>query len=245
MNSIQTLIDEHLKAERDKREHKSSGRYIASNLGKCYRAQYWYRKGEPVSNPPDERTYRVFAVGDIFHQFVQDIIAKQPNAQIEVSASNEDFACRADMVIDDEVYEIKSQHSRAFWYMTKSENIAEDKEPNILQGLMCAKMLGKVAVRLVFISKDDLCIAEYGFALSHEWEEKLAQEIKTLNEIWDKQELPPACPRAYPKKKGDKIEYAECGYCGWKTKCEEIELSAEIDKAEKEPKPKEIKGDED
>ncbi len=232
MLSIQLLIDTHLKQEREKHPHTSSGRYVASNLGKCYRAQFWYRAGEPVSNPLDERTYRVFAVGAIFHEFVQDIIAKQNNAQMEVSASNEDFSCRADMVIEDEVFELKSQHSRAFWYMTKSENIAEDKLPNILQGLFCAKLLGKKKLRLVFISKDDLCIQEYGFALNEEWEEKLAQEIKTLNEIWTKQELPPACPRAYPKKKGDKITYqTECEkYCNYKTKCEEIEQA----KAEKE-----------
>jgi hypothetical protein len=223
MDSIQSLVDNFLREKRESKEHKSSGKFIASNLGKCYRAQFWYRKGEPITNPPDERSYRVFAVGDIFHQFVQDIITKQPNAQIEVSASNEDFACRADMVIDDEVFELKSQHSRAFWYMTKSENVAEDKEPNILQGLFCAKMLGKKKARIVFISKDDLCIQEYGFTLNEEWNKKLDKEIKTLRDYWKKDELPPACPRAYKKKKGDKIEYAECGYCGYKTKCDEIE----------------------
>lgn len=221
MISIQKMIDNYL-AEKRNTPREKSYKYIASNLGRCYRMQYLYRKGEPVSNPPDDRTYRVFAVGDIFHEFVQDIIAKQNNAQMEVKAENEDFSCRADMVIEDEVFELKSQHSRAFWYMTKSENIAEDKLPNILQGLFCVKLLGKKKLRLVFISKDDLCIQEYGFTLNGEWEEKLAQEIKTLNEIWVKQELPPACPRAYPKKKGEIIESQEGKYCNYRNKCLEL-----------------------
>ena len=193
--SIQELIDKALERKGDR---VRSGKFSPSSLGKCHRNQFWNRKDEPVSNPIDDRTQRVFKAGNLFHSFVQDLlIAHHPEAQKEVLVETEDFKGYADLVINSEVIDIKSQHSKAFWYRKDLE--WKDLEPklycNILQVVFYASNLGKDRARLVFISKDDLCIQEYPIE-AIKWQETLKQEIGTLKDYWAKGILPPAIPRA-------------------------------------------------
>ena len=227
--SIQTLIDEELNRDNSK-NRKRSGKYIASNLGRCYRLQYWYRLGEPFSEELDARTLRVFKAGDLFHEFVQNIVSKQENVQIELQGEDDDFIWRADIVLPDEVIECKSQHSRAFWHNKKAREegkFEEKKEPNILQATFNAMKFNKPKARLVMISKDDLCIDEYIFFVD-KWKEKLNNEINTLMDWWAKKELPPAEPRAYKSfKKDGTIEIKDCDYCPFKTTCVETEKGKE------------------
>ena len=217
--SIQALID---KAFEPDKERVRSGKYSPSSLGKCYRAQFWNRKNEPQSNPPDQRTRRIFKCGDLFHDFVQNtIIAGNSEVAKEVPVENGGFKGRADLVIGDEVIDIKSQHSKSFWYRRNLDwnKLKTKLYCNILQVVFYAVQLEKPKARLVFVSKDDLVIQEYPIEVS-KWVLELAQEIKNLTEIWEKQELPPALPRAYPNEKGG---FSECGYCSWLDLCNRIE----------------------
>ena len=218
--SIQELID---KALEKKGERIRSGKYSPSSLGRCFRNQYWNRKDEPQSNPIDNRKQRVFKAGHLFHSFVQDVlIANNPEAKKEVLVETEDFKGYADLVLNGEVIDFKSQHSKAFWYRTNLE--WKELEPtlycNILQVVFYAVNLGKERARLVFISKDDLCIQEYPIEINYKWEEELRKEIFNLQTIWQKQQLPPATPRAYPNKEG---KPNECNFCSWKDLCKTIE----------------------
>src|SRR3990172_13175395 len=67
IKTVQQLIDEALVRP----EREGSGKYKPSNFGRCYRMQYWARKNEPQSNPPDERTLRVFKCGNHFEEWVK------------------------------------------------------------------------------------------------------------------------------------------------------------------------------
>ena len=118
---IQKLINDKLLAEQNKRKDRvRSGMWSPSSFGRCYRLQYWNRKNEPQSNPPDERALRVFKVGHFFHDFVETIIKDQhPQAETEVLVKKDDVLGFADIVLPDEVIDIKSQHSKSFWYMEK------------------------------------------------------------------------------------------------------------------------------
>lgn len=207
---IEKLINQHLtkqQAEPRERSHK----FNPSMFGRCYRAQIWNRKNEPQSNPPDERLLRVFKAGSLFHDFVQDIVIKETKAQVEVEVTTEDTKGFADIVTEHEVIDIKSVHSKAFWYMTKSTNIGEDKKPNILQVMWYAKQLKKDTGRLIFVSKDDLCIQEYAFPLS-KWVKEVDDELSILNAHWLKG-LPEALPRAFSGK--------ECTFCSFCDRCKE------------------------
>lgn len=215
MKSFQELINESLVPKPRER----SGRYNPSSFGMCYRQQYWNRKDEPKSNPLDERNLRVFKCGNIFEEFVVGLLPKE-GYQFQVKVETEDILGYADIVRENEVTDIKSQHSKSFWWMLKSKDIKKDKYNNWLQVMFYAYQLNKQFGRLVFISKDDLCIQEYVEPLEGYWQTQVLNEVETLETIWDLQELPPALPRCDKTKKGT---YWQCEYCGWKDKCDKIE----------------------
>lgn len=216
--SVQGMIDEVLAVKSDR---KRSGCYSPSSFGKCFRAQYWNRKNEPGKQEVDSRTMRVFKAGNLFHEFVQNtIISKYPEIAKEALVSvDPDVLGYADLVNDVEVIDIKSQHSKAFHYMANTKDIGKDKYPNWLQVMYYAISLGKPGARLVFVSKDDLCIQEYHLPVDTYWKGEIAKELKTLRDIWEKQELPKAEPRAYGGK--------ECQYCSFENHCESLESKKE------------------
>lgn len=216
MNSIKVMIDEGLKAENSKYRERS-GKWNPSQLGGCLRKQVFNRKDASKTNESDDRALRVFKCGELFHKFVQDTVVKNnPAAQVEVLVNTDDVCGYADIVTDDEVIEIKSQHSRAFWHMEKENvDITESKPNHCYQVMTYCHFLKKPQGRLVYISKDDLCIAEYILPFTPQWAQKVTDELAVLNDYWSKTSLPPAEPRLYKQK----TEWAECGYCDWKDAC--------------------------
>jgi len=211
--TIQDIIDKELEIKQEARSSRErSGKISPSLLGRCLRCQYWYRKNETPTNPPDSRSLRIFKCGSLFHDFVQKFL---PAHQIEVLAETDDIKGFADIVVDDEVMDIKSVHSRQFHYLRKPKyDINKEKETNILQLMTYCWILKKEKGRLVFISKDDLCIAEYAFYLKN-WRDKIQAEIDILRWHWENKELPAAKPRAYNGKEGK--------YCNYRDKCREFE----------------------
>ncbi len=219
--SIQQLLDEALA---NKETRVRSGKYSPSSFGRCYRLQFFNRKDEPKSNPTDERIERVFKAGNLFHEFVQGVIlANNPTAQKEVLIEDDNFKGYADLVMGDEVIDLKSQHSKAFWYRNEKPwtEVEGQIKHHILQVAWYALRLDKKSARIVYISKDDLCIQEYPLEVKNYLAE-INQEVDTLKEIWVNQELPKAEPRAYgiDKKTG---KCKDCQYCSWLDKCKDIE----------------------
>ena len=211
---IQEKIDGFLKAEQEKRKDRvTSMRFKPSLFGACLRRQYWAKNNEPVTDQEDERGLRVFYAGKLFHDFVQQFF---PDSEKEVLCETEYSKGFADLVTKDEVIDLKSQHSMSFWHMAKCQDIYAEKRNNWLQVAFYATILGKPRCRLVFISKDDLCIQEY-LMETDTIKPDLDKEIISLKELVS---LPPAKPRLYWKEK--KQQFGECEYCNWKTKCKEV-----------------------
>ena len=215
------MLDKILQDEQDARKDRiRSGKFSPSSFGGCLRKQYWNRKDEPKTNDVDARTLRVFRVGTMFHEFIQNLM-KTDDTELEVKIETDDVCGYADMVTPDEVIELKSQHSRAFWYMAKSNKSIFDQKPDhVMQVCYYALQLGRKWARLVYISKDDLCIEEYKIELTDALITKVEGELDDLNKYWVKDELPPAKQRLYKQKDGT---YKECGYCAWKDKCKQME----------------------
>lgn len=223
MKPIQQLINEGLV----RGEHKRSGKWSPSSFGRCYRNQYWNRLDKPQSNPLDARTLRVFKAGGLFHDFVQRLLIEKNKYEVEVLVESADVKGFADMVSENEVVDIKSQHSKAFWYMAKiktDEQVKKDKYPNWLQVLYYTRELHKEFGRLVFISKDDLCIKEYVQPLDDFWLNQLEEELSVLRAIWVAQNLPPASPRCFIGKDG---KSRECNYCNYRDLCKQTEKKNE------------------
>jgi len=217
----QALINE--RAERSKRER--SGKWSPSSLGQCMRRQYWNRLGEPESNPPDSRALSIFKVGNLFEDFIFSILPKEIERQVKVQS--EFIFGYADGVTEDEVIEIKTQHSRKFWHVNKEKKtneewtIAEHNPEHILQAGTYAVLLGKSYIRMIYVSKDDMCIDEYRVKVTPELRDKITTEVANLETYWVKKQLPPAVPRLYPDKKYG--GFKECTYCSWHDKCFKME----------------------
>jgi len=219
---IEKLIDDYLLAEQVKKADRiRSGLWSPSSFGRCFRNQFWNRKNEPQTNPPDLRALKIFKVGNLFHDFIQGML---PNCQHEVIVKYDDIFGYADIVTEDTVIDIKSQHSKGFWYMEQKDyDINKEKETNILQVCTYAWILKKPKASLFLVSKDDLCVKEYGFNVEN-WIPKIEEELKTLRGYWDKNELPEAKPRAFGGKEGR--------YCSFCDKC----LSMGFDCIKNKPK---------
>lgn len=215
-------IDQKLKEKQDARKDRvRSGKWSPSSFGRCYRNQYWNRKNEPQSNPPEARSLRIFEAGHLFHKFVQEIISQSEEASIEVKIESEDTLGYADIVLKEEVADIKTQRSDAFHYMhTKSFNILSDKKEHVLQVLWYAVQLQKEWIRLVYVSKDDLLVEEYRVKVDDYLRGVLQNELAVLNGFWESATLPPALPRAYVNKDG---KSNECKYCAFLDKCKGVE----------------------
>lgn len=223
-DAIQDLIDQAL----IRPDRVGSGKWKPSSFGYCYRRQYWERKGEKVTNPPDKRTLRVFKAGSLFHDFVEGLLKeKHADIQTEVLIETDDTKGYADIVNGDEVTDVKSIHSQGFTYLDKTSDIKKEKYNNWLQLATYAVLLNKPRMRLVFVSKDDLRIQEYSLPVDEYWKCAVDTELLTLNKYWNFKELPPAQPRCFKQKDGT---FKECEkYCPFYDKCVQTENARAVD----------------
>jgi CRISPR/Cas system-associated exonuclease Cas4 (RecB family) len=211
--NFQDIIDNALIAEQAvKATRIRSGKFSPSSFGRCYRMQYWNRKNEPQSNPVGVEALRRFKVGNIIHQYAQGFF---PNAQKEVMINLPDVIGFADIVLDNEVIDIKSCRSFEFkTFANPNYDIKVGKFQNCLQVCAYAHFLGKPFARLIFIEKDALDSKEFVIE-TKDLAVELKDELEILRGQWANGVLPPASPRAYGGK--------ECSYCNYKDKCFVIE----------------------
>ena len=211
---IQQLIDSALMAEQELKSKKvRSGKFSPSSFGRCYRYQIWNRKNEAQTNPVSVEALRRFKVGNIIHAYAQSFF---PNAQREVLVlSGDDMVGYADIVLENEVVDIKSCRSYEFkTFLKKDYDIREGKSQNCLQVATYALFLNRPQARLIFIEKDALDSKEFVLQ-TKDFKKEVEEELEILRGFWKNDKLPAPLPRAYGGK--------ECGYCGFKDKCFKLE----------------------
>lgn len=209
--TVEQLIDESIKS---KREPHIQRHWYISELGSCITGQYlrrlWNDTKEHDVPEFDERTLRVFDVGNLFEEWVSKHIPGEK--QVPVEDNDLDISGYVDNVSEDEVYEYKSKHSRAFWYMVdgyrmvlgedgkKHRTWVEGEGPNRqhqIQLWCYLYLLNRPHGNLIYISKDDLAIQEYPVLLedAHLRFETL-RIIGQLNEAWKNKVVPKLDPEA-------------------------------------------------
>jgi hypothetical protein len=205
-------IDKFLLEEQEKSSKRiRSGLWSPSSFGRCFRYQYWNRLNEPITNPVDAKTLRVFSIGKLFHNFFQNILKGEH--QCEVMIKTEDSLGYADLVSIDEVADIKSVKSYSFKLMKdkkKKFDFRADKMPEILQTTFYGKNLNKPKGRIIFVEKNNMDVIEFTFDIA-EFIPMLDKELEILNNFWNAKVLPPNNPRCYGGN--------ECSYCGFQDKC--------------------------
>jgi|TARA_Y100000034_G_scaffold64432_1_gene77953 CRISPR/Cas system-associated exonuclease Cas4 (RecB family) len=182
----------------------------ASGLGSCLTGRYLERLGVPADKEFDDRTLRVFSVGHVFEDWYVGLLEKKAKVerQVRVEDKKYNFSGYVDAIVGGMVYEIKSKHSRAFWWMEKNG------DASIHNKMQLWSYLWKLEIdegRLVYISKDDLGVAEYiVLRKDKELRDLVINELKVLNEAWE-QQLPPEPIR-------DKKHW-HAKYCRWHKQC--------------------------
>lgn len=218
--TLQNQIDQAIaKNDLERADRKRSGKMNPSAFGFCYRKQYWQRLAEPETNSVPPRVKRIGVIGKAIEDAALKLIgAKRTQVLIE----DDDVKGFADLAeAGDTVTEFKSVHSAQFHHTQRdSYDFATQKIHNILQVMTYVKYLKKVWGKLVFISRDDLCIDEPVFHIDR-WLPEVDKEIATNKAYWEKKELPPAIPRLFISQKTPRKECET--YCSFKDKCYKME----------------------
>jgi len=184
---IEKIIDDSIKADQEDREINS---WHISKLGSCLRGVYYERLGVEPDKPFDARTLRVFDVGNQFEDWIVKRLGFDKSLKIETQERVEDkelnISGRIDALVtledEQEIWEFKTKHSRAFWYMTKEGKPMRQHEYQLFMYLFI-KQIKKG--RLVYISKDDLCIQQFFVSLDDaKLRDEVFTQINLLNSAW-------------------------------------------------------------
>lgn len=213
MIPIQEIINKKIIQAREERTHKIES-WHCSKLGQCLRGVYFERLGIKPDKEFTERELRIFDVGKMFENWIIGLIKDQKgvdwDTQVRVEDKDLNVSGLADLVVGydgtKKVYELKSKHSRAFWYMSdKGEGANRQHE---YQLWLYLKLLKIQEGSIIYISKDDLSMLEYPVYLSDsKLEAEVMNELKLLNEAWNKKD-----PSILPLPDGKSWQAKYCRY---------------------------------
>lgn len=202
---IQKLVAEELAKTRKEREAPTS--WWPSGLGSCPTGRFLARKGLKPE-PFDDRTLRVFAVGNHFEEwlattFEARVKEEHPEAVFERQVRLLDEGLGVSGYADLRLtlaeyawlYEFKSMHSNSFWHMTRQKE--SGKFQHRQQLWLGMKLTNTPLGSLVYLSKDDLTIMEYPVRLDDkELEEATIDELALMNAALKADLPPPPLPPA-------------------------------------------------
>lgn len=179
--AIDNFLLEEAKKVRDYGEFWS-----ASSAGYCMRKVIFDRLGvDPVKE--DARKQKVFTVGHIFHQWIQEItknsgasIAQELeiiNDKLKIKGHIDDLVKTEDGLI---LYDYKTQNSRAFSYKKSGMNYYHRMQLGTYMMMLRNSVYPKLTeARILKISKDDLRMTEEVLY----WDDRLEYDV---TEYWNK-----------------------------------------------------------
>lgn len=195
---IQNIIDNYIREERAKRDEERKDKeeaFYFSSIGYCQRRQYLTRLGV-YPDMIDDRLRRVFAVGNIFEDWVVTILENKFERfelfvyfDTQGLITTEGWRGRYDMLLKDyegfHLYEIKTKHSRFFH---------NNYEPDVHYEMQLAaykEFIDKEITdcRILYISKDDLILKEVGVN-TDKHRENVLETIVSLNKSWKEKKIP-------------------------------------------------------
>lgn len=218
MTRVRSAIDAAL-ADRDGRP--TDRRFRGSLLGGCLRAQVYAANGRIESNPPDERSLRVFERGHVTARQLVELLERSPKVsyiEVETHAylDEYDFAVNVDAVVGwwdgrKEVLEFKSTHGNGMRFV---ENAPKPEHAiQTAAGRLAIERkyqnTADYAARLVYVSADDWRIYEH--EIGREWDERALRVLRALRYFDSRDRMPPRLPT--PKDK------YPCSWCAYRDVC--------------------------
>lgn len=237
--SVEESLDRYIAAVEKERE--PDGFWHPSSISGCARQALYAFTGVPKSNPLSARTKRIFRVGHLLHEFIQDAIRADESVdrfypEIEIEYPEMRVKGNADGIIQLkdgtwQVLEFKTINSMAFKYggLPKPEHItqlstyiwairangATYRDGNLMGNIAPLDELDRG--RIAYVSKDDLRVEEFNIFYTEEREIELAKKVQELQLHADNETLPGRLPMYI--KKNDWVRAWQCGYCAWQDTC--------------------------
>lgn len=203
-------------AERQKIGRPSVRKWRGSLLGGCIRAHWYSANKVPMSEPFDESTLRVFAMGNAVGDFLQQALTEaygdKIRFEIPVVSDGNDFAGNIDALLEDGdklvFLEFKSMKHQGFI------RLKQPKPEHAVQVGSYAKFYDPSDTRereawVVYVDKDDYSIQEFQID-PQSWGRTAQRILNVLSYYGDRKppRLPGASERKWP-----------CGWCNWRTEC--------------------------
>lgn len=185
--SVEEIVDSVIAEGRKTKEQNS---WYSSGLGSCLTSRYLERSGARPDKEFEPRTLRVFEMGNRIETFVVDAIRTRfPAVETQVPFRFRGLTGKADVVVGENVKEIKSVRSDDFWMMARGKR--PPKIQHKMQLWSQLEGLGREQGQIVYVSKDDLAIVEFTvFRNSDGLREAVTAEVDYLDRCWEAK-LPP------------------------------------------------------
>lgn len=200
--SIKERIEKYLNLEEEEEYYSiKPNEFHASECGKCPR-QIYFDKTEPVA--PNIESKKNFAVGNIFHEYIQYNILKEYTIEDQIKGIIEDLIIvgRIDAHDDKEIIELKSS--------SNAKAIQRPYQDHIIQINIYMHFTGIHRGRIVYINKNNLDITEFVIHYNKLLFESTINKIKYLNQkIKERVDPMTISPDISPL----------CSYCNYKKKC--------------------------
>jgi len=210
---IQELQTNQLKKEQS--ESKPKDYWRVSEMGQCLRKRWLRRKGEKRAEL-DDKTQWLFECGKAIHSQMQWILKRSGDMiACEEEVKGLGYVGHFDGLIqvEDKIVLVDWKSTGKWKLMHLEKNgVADD---HTVKQLLTYYLLLKDEhdideARVIYIDREDLNKqVEFTYWLTPKWEKIIMDEIKKLDEYWEKGILPPPTP----------IYDWQCGYCNV-TSCE-------------------------
>ena len=185
MKEFINLLDEYIEKRREEQAKKhrplALHEFYATQCGSCPRALFYSKRGH--HKPENTKLNRIFLVGDIFHEFIQNNIFDNdtiPEYKLKIRYKNITIRCRVDGISNTHIIELKT-------WMGKKEiaNIEHILQLNIPLHEFQAKR-GK----LIYIDKRSFGISEHEFGYNKKYFEFVGDRFQLVYECLKANKLP-------------------------------------------------------
>lgn len=197
------------KTNEEKARHKDKGKnhFHVSQAMKCPRELY-FQKTQPKDYPIE--TLRIFAIGDILHQFFQERIKGDNEVELKIKDRGLTVSGRIDkLTTDKQAIEFKTMSNIHFCKTSPSPI-------HIAQLNLYLHNISSKTSKLVYIDKRNMDTVEYIVSYNHELYKQTIERFCHVRDAIIKKEIP-AIPEQY------KPHTYPCSYCLYREECKGAE----------------------
>jgi hypothetical protein len=214
-------------------------KWYVTDGGKCLGGAYFARKGLKPTNPPDARAFRTMKLGELVEQV---IVEQMERGLFPLMEKGEvDDIITQDYLLDDKLhvggrsdilviskkylpllYEVKSIHSKGFWWLAKSNNKPHDHYVAQINWYLkrYREIYPGIQARLLYVSRDDMSVLEIPVEYNEEIANISEDKFRSLNEAWEKDILPPVEPPVvFNQDRGKYDVNFKAKWCWYHDKC--------------------------